>query len=56
MLRAEGRRERGARRTEVEVNLESQSNGIDVMGVLVAGRRARDREGRRMEVKVNPKR
>ena len=30
--------------------------GIDVMGVLVAGRGARDRGGRRKEVEVNPKR
>ena len=30
--------------------------GIDVMGVLVAGRGARDRGDRRKEVEVNPKR
>ena len=29
--------------------------GIEMMGVLVAGRGARERGGRRLEVEVNPK-
>ena len=39
-----------------EKDVVGEVKGVEVMGALVAGRGARDRGGRRMEVEVNPKR
>ena len=37
-------------------NVEGEVKGVDLMGVLVAGRGSRERGGRRLEVEVNSKR
>ena len=39
-----------------EKHVAREVKGVDLMGVLVAGRGARERGGRRSEVEVNPKR